>query len=121
MPFGSDLARSNLARSNQARGQATGLLRFHDIATTVIVVTQHLQQTIQVNQRPAPKERRQHEHPRTGENYTAYTDALELSHSAATDGTARSTPLCIISIVSGINSVIDGSATAIHTTVTHSC
>jgi hypothetical protein len=28
------------------------------------------------------------------ENYTAYTDALEMSHSAAADTTARTTPLC---------------------------
>jgi hypothetical protein len=30
------------------------------------------------------------------ENYTAYTDALEMSHSAAADNTARTSPLCIL-------------------------
>ena len=30
------------------------------------------------------------------ENYTVYTDALELSHSAAADSTARTTPACIV-------------------------
>ena len=32
------------------------------------------------------------------ENYTAYTDAVEMSHSAAADTTARTTPFCLVSL-----------------------
>ena len=49
------------------------------------------------------------------ENYTAYTDALELSHSAAGDDTARSTPVCIaLSIAYSVPA-------SIIATFTHSC
>ena len=34
------------------------------------------------------------------ENYTAYTDAVEMSHSAAADTTARTTPFCISAVIS---------------------
>ena len=30
------------------------------------------------------------------ENYTTYTDALEMSHSAGADSTARTSPFCIL-------------------------
>jgi hypothetical protein len=47
-------------------------------------------------------------------NYTTYTDALEMSHSAAADSTARTSPACI-SALSAI------SAVSIDNTFDHSC
>ncbi len=48
------------------------------------------------------------------ENYTVYTDAVELSHSATADTTARTSPACI-SAASAI------SAVSIDNTFDHSC
>lgn len=48
------------------------------------------------------------------ENYTAYTDALEMSHSAAADTTARTTPACISAASIIISASIDN-------TFDHSC
>jgi len=43
------------------------------------------------------------------ENYTTYTDALEMSHSAAADTTARTTWGCAISIVISVDQTFDHS------------
>ena len=47
-------------------------------------------------------------------NYTTYTDALEMSHSAAADTTARTSPACI-SAASAITAV------SVDNTFDHSC
>ena len=48
------------------------------------------------------------------ENYTAYTDAMEMSHSAAADTTARTSPACISAASIIISASVDN-------TFDHSC
>ena len=48
------------------------------------------------------------------ENYTAYTDAMEMSHSAAADTTARTSPACISAASIIISASVDS-------TFDHSC
>ena len=42
------------------------------------------------------------------ENYTAYTDAVEMSHSAAAETTARTTPICTVIASEVISFVLTG-------------